>query len=65
MKLSKTQLFKIIHSSGFLNRLLVPLQIFGLHLMKNVLKPLTKSVLIPLALTATASAMDAAIKKTS
>ena len=65
MKLSETKLPKIIHLSGFLNRLLVPLQIFGLPLMKNVLKPLTKGVLIPLALTATASAMDAAIKKTS
>ena len=65
MKLSKTELPKITHSSGFLNRLLVPLQIFGLPLMNNVLKPLTKSVLIPLALTATPTAMDAAIKKTS
>ena len=31
--------------------------------MKNVLKPLTKSVLIPLGLTATASATDATIRK--
>ena len=31
--------------------------------MKNALKPLTKSVLIPLGLTATASATDAAIRK--
>ena len=31
--------------------------------MKNVLKPLAKSVLIPLGLTAVASAADAAIHK--
>ena len=31
--------------------------------MKNVLKPLAKSVLIPLELTAAASATDAAIQK--
>ena len=31
--------------------------------MKNVLKPLAKSVLIPLGLTAVASATDAAIHK--
>ena len=35
----------------------------GLTLMKNVLKPLAKSVLIPLGLTAAASATDAAIYK--
>ena len=31
--------------------------------MKNVLTPLTKSVLVPLELTAAASATDAAIQK--
>ena len=31
--------------------------------MKNVVKPLAKSVLIPLGLTAAASATDAAIQK--
>ena len=31
--------------------------------MKNVLKPLAKIILIPLGLTAVASATDAAIKK--
>ena len=35
----------------------------GLSLMKNVLKPLAKSVLIPLGLTSAASAADAAIHK--
>ena len=34
----------------------------GLPLIKNVLKPLAKIVLVPLALTATASATDAAIQ---
>ena len=35
----------------------------GLPLVKNVIKPLAKSVLIPLGLTATASAADAGIHK--
>ena len=35
----------------------------GLSLRKNVLTPLTKSVLIPLGLTTAASATDAAIQK--
>ena len=36
-----------------------PLLKTGLPLMKNIIKPLTKSVLIPLGLTAAASAADA------
>ena len=63
IKLSKTQLHKIGQSGGFLGRLLGPLLKTGLPLMKNVLKPLAKSVLIPLGLTAAASATDAAIHK--
>ena len=47
-------------SGGFLGTLLGPLLKTGLPLMKNVLKPLAKSVLIPLGLTA-AAATDAAI----
>ena len=35
----------------------------GLSLIKNVIKPLAKSVLIPLRLTAAASAADAGIHK--
>ena len=54
---------KIVQSGGFLGRLLGPLLKTGLPLKKNVLKPLTKSVLIPLGLTAVASATDAAIHK--
>ena len=42
----------------FLGRLLEPLLKTDFPLMKNVLKPLDKSVLIPLRLTASASAAD-------
>ena len=50
-------------SGGFLGRLLDPLLKTGLRLIKNVIKPLAKSVLIPLGLTAAASAADARIHK--
>ena len=63
IKLSKTQLSKMIQSEGFLGRLLGPLLKTGLPLMKSVKKPLAKSVLIPLGLTAAASAADAGIYK--
>ena len=63
IKLSKTQLYKIGWSVGFLGRLLGPLLKTGLLLIANVLKPLAKKVLIPLGLTAAASATDAAIHK--
>ena len=63
IKLSKTQLSKRIQSGGFLGRLLGPLLKTGLPLMKSVIKPLAKSVLIPLGLTAAASAADAGIHK--
>ena len=59
--LSKTQLSKMIQLGGFLGRLLGPLLKTGLPLMKSVIKPLAKSVLIPLGLTAAASAADAGI----
>ena len=62
-KLSKTQLSKMIHSGGFLGRLLDRLLKTGLPLMKSVIKPLAKSVLLPLGLTAAASATDAGIHK--
>ena len=54
IKLSKTQLSKMIQSGEFLGRLFGPLLKTGLPLMKNVIKPLAKSVLIPLGLTASA-----------
>ena len=63
IKLSKTQLSKMIQSGRFLGRLLGPLLKTGLPLMKSVIKPLAKSVLIPLGLTAAASAVDAGIHK--
>ena len=63
IKLSKTQLHKIVQSGGFLVRPLGPLLKTGLLLIGNVLKPLAKSVLIPLGLTAAASATDTAIHK--
>ena len=65
IKLSKTQLSKMIQSGGFIGRLLGPLLKTGLPLMKSVIKPLAKSVLIPLGLTAAASAADAGIHKKS
>ena len=63
IKLSKTQLSKMIQLGGFLGRLLGPLLKTGLQLMKSVIQPLAKSVLIPLRLTAAASAADAGIHK--
>ena len=63
IKLLKTQLSNMIQSGGFLGRLLGPLLKAGLPLIKNVIKPLAKSVLIPLGLTAAASAADAGIHK--
>ena len=51
IKLSKTQLSKMIESGGFLGKLLGPLLNTGLSLIKNVTKPLAKSVLISLGLT--------------
>ena len=63
IKLSKTQLSKMIQWGGYLGRLLGPLLKTGLPLIKNVIKPLAKSVLIAVGLTAAASAADAGIHK--
>ena len=63
IKLSKTQLSKMIQSGGFLGKLLGPLLKTGLPLMKSVIKPLAKSVSIPLGVTAAASAADAGMHK--
>ena len=63
IKLSKTQLSKMIQSGGFLGRLLGPLLKTELPLIKNVIKPLAKSILIHLGLTVAASAADAGIHK--
>ena len=59
IKFSETQLSKMIQSRRLLGKLLGPLLKTGLLLIKNVLTPLAKSVLIPLGLTAAASAADA------
>ena len=61
LKLSKTLLSKIIKSRGFPGRLLGPLLKTGLHLIRNIIKPLAKSILVPLGLTATATAADSGI----
>ena len=53
LKLSKTHLSKIVQSGEFLGRLFGWFLKTSLSLIKNVLKTLAKSVLIPLALTAT------------
>ena len=53
----------MIQSGEFLGRLLGSLLKTGLPLIKNVIKPLAKSVLVPLGLTAAVSAADAEIHK--
>ena len=53
----------MIQSGGFLGKLLGPLLKTGLPLIKNVITPLTKSLLIPLGPTPAASAADAGIHK--
>ena len=63
IKLSKTQLSNRIQSVGFLGRNLGPLLRTGLPLMKSVIKRLGKTFLVPLGLTAGASATDAGIYK--
>ena len=54
IKLSKTQLSRMIQSGGCLGRLVSPLLKTGLPLTKSSIQPLAKSVLIPLGLTAAA-----------
>ena len=61
LKISKAKINKIIQSGGFLGRLLGPWLKTGLPLIKNVIKSLGKSVLIPLGLPAAVSAADAGI----
>ena len=64
IKLSKTQLSKMIQSGGFLGKLLGPLLKTELPLIKNVITSWAKSVLIPLGLTAAAAADAVILKKT-
>ena len=63
LKLSGAQILKITQSGEYLGRLLGPLLKSGLPLIKNVAKPLAKNVLIPLGVTAAASAANAGIHK--
>ena len=63
IKLSKTQLSKMIQLGGFLGRLLGQLLKTGLPLITNMIKLFAKSVLIPLGLTVAASAADVGIHK--
>ena len=64
IKLSKIQLQKMIQSGEFLGKLLGPWLKTGLPLIKNVITPLAKRyILVPLGLTAIASAADAGIHK--
>ena len=63
IKLSKTQLSKLIQSGVSLGRLLGPLLKTGLPSMKTIIKPLAKSILISLGLATAASAADAGIHK--
>ena len=63
IKFSKAQIDKIIQSGRFLGKSLGPLLKPGLPLIKNEIKPLAKSVLIPLGLNAATSAADAGIHK--
>ena len=63
IKSSKTHLQKIGQSGQFLGRLFGPLLKTGLPSIGNVLKTLSKIVLIPLGLTAAASETDVAICK--
>ena len=65
IKLSKTQIPKVVQSGVFLGRLLGLLLKVGLLLMKNVFQPLAKSVFIPSGLTTAASAADAEIHEKS
>ena len=62
IKFSKAQIDKITQSGGFLGLLGLLLKT-GLPSIKNAIKPLAKSVLIPLGLTAAASAADAGMHK--
>ena len=55
MKFSKSQLSKMVMLGEFLGSILGPLLKTGLPLMRNVLKPLPKTVLVPLGLTAAGS----------
>ena len=59
IKMSKTQISKIIQSGGFFGSLLSKIAV----LLMKVAAPLTKNILAPLGITASALATDAGIQK--
>ena len=59
IKLSKTQICKIIHSGGFLGSLLSKIAVP----LMEVAVPLAKNILAPLGITAATSAIDAGIQE--
>ena len=61
LKLSKTQIVKMIQSGGFLGYLLSKLA--GLLMKIAIAIPFAKNVLAPLGITAATSALDAGIQK--
>ena len=63
IELSEIQLFKVVQSGVFLSKFIGPLLKTGSPLMKNLLKPLAKSIFIPIGLKAAASAADRNIQK--
>ena len=63
IKLSSSQLSRMIQSGGFLGRLLCVLRKTGLPVTKNVIQALAKSILTPLKLTAAAAADTGIFKK--
>ena len=65
IKLLKTQVSEIVQLRRYLGRRFCQLQKTGVPLMKNVLRPLAKSILIPLRLTTAVSAANAGICKTT
>ena len=58
IKLFKAQISKIIHSGGFLGKIVGPLLNTGLPLLQSVIKPLGL-----LGLTTASSAIDAGVQK--
>ena len=63
IKLSETQLSKMIRSCEFLGRLSVPLLKTGLPLMENVIKPLANKYFNSIRINCAESAADAGIHK--
>ena len=63
IKSSTTQVSRVVQYVRFLRKFIGPSMKNGLLLMKNVFTQLAKSLLIPIKLTAAASAGDAEIYK--